>query len=219
LIICYSDFNNAVGQVVSFTVGSFEVSLGFGALGAINFQYRYQYSSGAFQNTEAFPKGLIFLIGSENNTQSFSNPVPSKIKERVVGAPGTGSLLNRTEDVLINSSTVRLYGYDFLNLLIRPNTLKIYHNIFSGAFIPDASYSLYASNNNQINDFNWQDLNFYQLISPTITSTSQTAEILVSDLSFWRFLLLRVVPASNTTYVSEIEFYSSSALTPSINFV
>jgi hypothetical protein len=219
LVICYSDFVNSISQIVLFTAGSYVVNLQFSSLGAINFSYRYQYSSGAYFNNETFPKGLIYLIGSNNNTLSFSAPT-SKILQRFSGVVGTISLINRVSDGTFSAAGgTKLYGLDFQSLLVKPGTLRLF-SAPPSAGTPFANYTIFASNNANINAVNWTDLSLYtQLGVPTGVTSSFEISIPLNSLTFWRFFLIQVVTGNTTTYTLEAEFYNSSALSPTINFV
>uniref|UniRef100_UPI00286C1D5A hypothetical protein n=1 Tax=Chamaesiphon sp. VAR_48_metabat_135_sub TaxID=2964699 RepID=UPI00286C1D5A len=79
-IICYSDFNNSIGQTINLAIGAYVVNLQFTANGAINFSYRNRYQSGAFNSANTpIDNGIFYLLGTNNNTTAWNNPSQSKV--------------------------------------------------------------------------------------------------------------------------------------------
>lgn len=200
-IVCYSDFNNSIGQIISLRVGDYVVNLQFGSSGAINFSYRYQYSSGAYSNTESIPKGIIYLLGSANNTQTFANPNPSKLN-----CSGSDRIIDRIP-LTDNLSSESIIGFDFLANTIKVGKVGILSNNASG------SQTLWGSNDNIIfptgiaSNASWS-----QIGSISSLPASQWSFINSTDLTFWRFIKIQ-----GPLNIMELEFYESTILSPTVN--
>lgn len=72
-IIYYADFINTLNQSIALIPGKYNLTVNFPISGIINFQLYYNYSAGAYVNTEAIPPGLIYLLSTRNNTQSWTS--------------------------------------------------------------------------------------------------------------------------------------------------
>jgi hypothetical protein len=207
-IICYSDFNNSIGQTISLSVGAYVVNLQFGSQGAINFSYLYQYNSGDYDATGGdVPSGLIHLIGTKNNTVSYTNPFNS------TNATVQGNATDKTLPLFNNSVTHK--AFDFGVNLIRPVTFGMY---IHSAGTPTITLS--ASNNisgvfNQTNVDNnafWTDIG----VSTTVPS-GQWVFFNVTNTTYWRYFRFSQTVA--TMFFGQIELYNSSALSPTADFV
>jgi hypothetical protein len=207
-IICYSDFNNSIGQTISLQVGAYVVNLQFGTNGAINFSYRYQYSSGAYANTEDVPKGLIYLIGTKNNTQSFASPSGAAI---LVSGNPSENVFDRnvvTTNSISSNFSLRL---DFGVLQIKPGKLGIY-NRASGT---GSTVIVKASNVNNL----WNDSANYTILATLANAPNWGFNWLLVDCntsSYWQYLK---IDTNQPHAISEIEFYESSILSPTANIV
>jgi hypothetical protein len=219
LVICYSDFNNSIGQTINLQVGAYVVNLQFGVDGAIKFSYRYQYSSGAFANNEAIPKGLIYMIGSNNATTSFTNPYPGKIKtidnfnwvniytnRSSVGQGSTGGALQQM-------------FFDFKTLRIKIGKIGLQEPVNS---IP-RSIEIYGSNNLDLVNYsvNWATLSMYDLLFSSTAVSAFNGSWFVVDCNttlHYRFLMIRT-QCTNNFAISQIELYNSSILSPTLDMV
>jgi hypothetical protein len=211
-IVCYSDFNNSIGQAISLQVGVYVVNLQFGSNGAINFSYRYQYSSGIYSNTEPIPKGIIHLIGSQNNTITFSNPTPSKLA-------GTGTnaafLTDRIQTSQYNQFSQR-YGFDFINNKVRVGTFGFY-----GSQNATTIVTLWGSNNSSgdplgtmiTNEAPWTQIG----VNPSVGTPLSFSFINSNNTEYWRYI--RLTSSSASLNLFDIEFYNSSVISPTLNLV
>jgi hypothetical protein len=200
-VICYSDFNNSIGQAINLQVGGYVVNLQFGSNGAINFSYRYQYSSGAYINTETIPKGLIYLIGSKNNTVTFADPTPSKM----VATGNSISITNRST-AGGTSGTSRTILMDFGSLVIKPTTIGIFS---SGAATWTVATSVSSDN-----------ISYTPIGSESVVFNFNFKLVTVSTSSYWKYLRItgNGTGGSLCDFV-EIEFYNSSILSPTLNII
>jgi hypothetical protein len=212
-IICYSDFSNSIGQQINLQVGVYVVNLQFGSNGAINFSYRYQYGSGAYSSVEPVPKGLIFLIGSKNNTLAYTNPFNNTNCNSNGNDPFVAvQCTNRT---LVNTSFKSFISYDFGNLRILPNVFGFYS---SAAVAADVQLS--GSNDASISDSGVAvNANWTLLGSKSSTLANVWSFINVTNPTYWRYFKLQTANNSQTLGPIEIEFYSSLVLSPTANFV
>jgi hypothetical protein len=206
-VICYSDFNNAVGQVITLTVGTYFINLSFGVNGAINFSYRYQYISGAYDATGGgVPPGMIHLIGTKNNTVSYVNPFNSA--NATVGGGATDKSLP------LSGGGQTHKAFDFGVNLIRPVTFGI--NILSSS-TPNVTLS--ASNNIGVFNQTNVDNNTFWTNLGVLTAITQNQWVFfnVTNTTYWRYF--RFSQTAAIMYFGEIELYNSYALSPTENFV
>lgn len=204
-VICYSDLSNTLGQPIILQVGTYIVNLVFGPNGAINYSYRYLYSSGAYNaSAGAFPPGLIYLIGTKNNTQTYVNPFT------VITSPNGIDLFNRA---VTNIGTQRI-ALDFGVNRIRVGAFGVNYTSPGGTTPTEVwgTNSLATFTNTDIdNNTQWTSLG---------TSPSHVMGwnfFNVTNLTFFRYLKW-TRPSSGINNVSEIEFYNSAALSPTVSF-
>jgi hypothetical protein len=213
-VICYSDFNNSINQPITLSVGAYVVNLNFGNNGAINYSYRYQYSSGAYVNTETIPKGLIYLIGTKNNTVAFSDPNPSKITQNTLGAT---SFTDRDHTMSASYNGLINMALDLGTLKIRPGTIGIFNYSTT-----NGSVQIWGSNNLGGNfSTNATNTSLYTSLGTfSVTGWEYAMKtFVVNNPDFWRYFLFQITPSGTGLSPTEIEFYSSSVLSPTQNFV
>lgn len=213
--ICYSDFNNSIGQNINLQVGIYVVNLQFGTNGAINFSYQYQYSSGAYVNTEAVPKGLIHTIGTKNNTVVFASPSPTRISQ----LPAAANWVERNSSGGGVSGTGVNGALDLGTLKIRPGTIGIYNFAATAANI---TVNILASNNLN-NDFssNFNNTSLYTSLGSFNVSggwSSSMRTFIVNNLTYWRYFLFQI-SSTATVVITEVEFYDSAVISPTLNIV
>lgn len=197
-IICYSDFNNSIGQTINLQVGTYVINLQFVSAGAINYSYRYQYSSGAYANTETIPKGLIWLIGSQNNTLTFTNPAPSKISVSGVAAALTDR--NAAGGANTSSATINI---DFINYQVKVGSI---------GFWCDGNTTI-ASTISGSND----GINYTVLATPSVAWNFNFQTFIVNSNTYYRFIRL-VLSSAGIFKFTEMELYNSTILSPTANF-
>jgi hypothetical protein len=177
----------------------------------------YQYNSGAYAVTPgvSVPSGLLYLIGTSNNTTAYSNPIPGKMLGKS-SAPESGAELLLDRSVFGLPYPVTYFFFDFGVNKIRPGTLGYF--VSNGASALSA-VRIYGANTlpvpsweqaTLINTANWTLLTENQ--SPTIDNDNWgfTSS---SDLRFWRYLRFFVGAAQ----IGEFELYDSSIISPTIN--
>jgi hypothetical protein len=210
-VICYSDFVNSVDQIIIPGVGAYSQVVRFGVNGAISFTNRFEYSSGAYISgaNAGFPYGLIYLLGSNNNTQAFSNPSPSKIKVYAGQSPSYSLVTDKTDRTSISSFV------DSIVLDFAPGVVKV----ADVGIIASASATIYGAKtlpNTTATEFDnlglWTSLGQipttgvgWRLIANTLNPTE-----------YYRFLMIRL---GSIDSIEEIELYNSSILWPNINLV
>jgi hypothetical protein len=211
-IICFSSFYNAAQQNITLTVGTYFVNIALGVGGAIAFSYRYQYSSGVYVNSGPVPEGLIYLVGTRNNTVAYSNPL--------TGATSISNASGATTEFTDRSiGTVGLfstgYAFDFGTILIRPGTFGFCHRdtvsktaeLWGTKTLPAFTAPNIANNG------------LWTLLGTVTNLITDWNFITVSNTDYWRYFKLCSSDNTATLSLQEIEFYSSSALSPTANFV
>jgi hypothetical protein len=214
-VICYSDFVNAVAQVITGQVGVYVLSQQFMVSGAISFTYRYQYTSGAYAagTGSGVPFGLIYLMGTANNTVSFANPVPSKI---ISIATSTVNDLTPTNRIASGGLIDKDLAFDF-----GARTVKVgdFGYLLGGA--SSQSVTIYGSNS--LPAWNTTELannsNWTAIASTTAATNNSVGWKLATSSSstYWRYL--RMSTQSAPMYMYEIELYNSTILSPNQNMV
>ncbi len=206
-IICYSAFHNSIGQTIVLSVGTYVVDLQFGSQGAINFSYLYQYSSGAYDAAAGnLPPGLIRLIATKNNTLPFANPFNA-----TTSLDGSGL----TDGVATGGTVSGRTAFDFGSTRVRIGTFGARYTSTSSQI----STTLWGSNNVPTwtaadidNNAFWVNLGSYSV------QTVGWNLITLNSSTFYRyFKIARANTVQNI--LGEIEFYNSSALSNTQNFV
>jgi hypothetical protein len=214
-VICYSDFTNALAQVITTGTGTYVVSLLFSnTLGAINFVDRYRYSSGAYVNTESVPPGSIYLLGSNNNTVGFTNPAGSKINVNRRNSSNIFEAISypTDRDALTNQSA-KIIAIDFINYRLQIGVVGLRTANFASS-----SVSVYGSNSIAVlNDTTTLDPSFWTLLGSFSSVLPNTINLVtVNNSTYWQHIKLE--QTTNGTFAStEIEFYSSSMSSLNIN--
>jgi hypothetical protein len=215
-VIYYSEFTNSLGQIITYTIGLYRIYVNFDTNGLISFDSTYEYFSGAFANTETIPKGLIHLLGSNNNTVVYTNPTPTKLntyyrnQSGSLSAFGDTSFTNRTNTGTV---TVRWVMLNF-SKLIRVGTCGILTGTgSSGTLTLFGSNTLTAFDLTNLNDVGrWTTLG--TLVAPTANSWNFVTS---TNLTYWKYLKFEMT-GTDLQY-SEIEFYNSSMISSTINLV
>lgn len=210
-IICYSDFNNSIGQVITLQIGAYVVNLQFGNNGAINFTYRYQYNSGIYVVGAPIPNGLIYLIGTKNNTVTFANPLAAAASNADFGNS------NEFTDRVVGSVAffARRYAFNFGVNSIKPVTFGFIHRDAISKTI-----QLWGTNNLPAFDAtNIDDDSLWTSIGSITNPIAGWNFITVANNTYWQYFKLKSSDGTLTLSLQEIELYSSTALSPSVNFV
>jgi hypothetical protein len=215
-IICYSDFLNSIGQVIATPVGAYAMVLTFGTSGAINKLYRYQYNSGAYVAgaNGGIPFGLIYLLGTANNTTTFTNPSPLKLPSLGIGGTAQALITDRNSGGTANSTDT---AWDFGNKAVRVGDFGYLHQ--SAVSTP---VTIYGSNNlpggltaaDITNNANWTQI---ATVSAVVNTTAGWHLATSSSSTYWRYL--RFSSGSSTIGLNEIELYNSSIISPTQNLV
>jgi hypothetical protein len=180
--------------------------LQFSTQGAINFSYRYQYNSGIYVSGTPVPPGLIYLIGTKNNTVAYANPFN-----------GTNSLevTNTDRSIGIVSSFSSRYAFDFGVRQVKPVTFAFYHRdsiIKTIELWGSNSLGIFVAGNIDNNAL-WTQLG--TMSNPVGASWNF---ITVLNSNYWQYLKFRPSDGTTTLSCQEIELYNSSAISPTVNF-
>ena len=202
-ILYYADIQNVLFQPVSLTTGKYTISIKFPIDGVIAFSQYYQYSGGAYINNEVVPKGLMYLLGTRNNTQSFVSPLNNSILTNNTNV----DLFNRSIDFL-NTEGITPICYEFGSRRIRLSTIGLFHRGDAGDLSPTTTYTVYGSNT--VPDLTTLNINnpiFWTLIGTSNNMVAGWNFINCTNTTFWKTLKF---VSSNRKLLQEIEFYNST---------
>lgn len=213
VVICYSAFFNSIGQPITLTTENYLINLQFGVSGAINFLYRYQYSSGAFATGEPTPKGSLFMMGSKNNTTSFVNPfTPSQIS--CVNANNATTVTTLTDRAVSPQAAFTRAAFNFGSRSIRIGIFG-----FFTANTGDTVQVYGAGSNLTFDSVNVADNTKWTLLGSMTVTTSGWNFITTTDQTYWQYAKIETTSLSITLQLRQIEFYSSNVLSPTVDFI
>lgn len=216
-VIYFSEFYNSIGQVVTYSTGLFRINITFKSTGLIAFNATNEYFSGSYINTEAVPKGIVYLLGTNNNTIPYVNPQPSKIGSRYKYSGGTG---------VSGATSTNRNNADFSGTAISRATFYFYDNqIRLGVFGYNSSISnavgltIYGSNSLLEHTDAEIDNTSYWTTLGTISSIATGMNFITSNNdTYWTYLKLESNDAVTDNIIfGELEFYSSSIISSSLN--
>jgi hypothetical protein len=215
--ILYWSWQNSGGQDIPPQIGSYAPTFDQPGTGIVLIQYdsRYQYASGSYvANADGgFPKGLIWLIGSENNTAAggYTNPDGVKITSY------SGANLFDRSTALVTSAIAHVVDFSPLSSN-KTEIIKIGKVGMLGGTVTlnDIQISV-AQSLPSISVGAFQDDNNWTTIG---SGTSAGAVWSLIDCSAngqrWRFL--RIKRASNGSFqFRELELYESTIYWPNVN--
>jgi hypothetical protein len=218
-VISYADIRNSVGDIVNLGTGIYRVEIAFSASGVINFTEFYTYTSAAYSNTESIPKGIIYLLGSNNNTEGFTNPVPIKLATYRTAADGAtlSSVLPLTDQSSATSTIGSVYLlFDFLTLKLRLGSMgfRTAANFGTGTIYGSNVIAGYNVATITDNVTNWTLLGSGVVHAPT---SPFWGFINSTNTNYWRYIKV-YFPSHGTNY-SDVEFYNSTIASPTLNMV
>lgn len=217
-LIYYSEFNNSIGQNITYSTGLYRINITFTSAGIINFNSTNEYFSGVYINTETIPKGLIYLLGTNNNTVTFTNPSTEKFNGRYLDSTGTGITgVGTTDRISTNSSGtgVRRIAWQFPNRTIQVGSFGWLSNLASA----NPCY-LYGSNNlPTFTDVDISNTTYWTLLATNtnITGSNTWNFLNTTNKTYWKYLKWECLTDSFLAH--EIEFYNSAILSTSTNLV
>jgi len=216
-VVSFSLFKNAAGANVVVPVSTTKIPHTFGTDGAIKLQNVYAYTSGSYSGVFPDTNGLLYLLGTSNNTQTYANPITSKINAMGGGTP-SNSTDRDSATIVSNALSLAL---DFSGASgtkgrkIRVSSLRLvaavnaYGN--SGTVTLSGSNSLPAFTTAYINDDNY----WTALASGNIDFNLSASNLNSSDTAtYWRYIR---VSGSKALDFREIEFYNSTISSPDLN--
>lgn len=213
-VIYYSEFTNSIGQPITYTPGLYRINVNFNSSGLINFNATNEYFSGPYINNEPTPKGLLYLLGSSNNTVAFTNPAPTKVN--ILGSVSGIASRNIIDRNIVsdNGQYDSHIGLDFLTRKVRIGTLGIILNNLRNGL------TLWGSNNDTgalsftqagiANDINWVQIGSLPTLASGWNLVNSNSSV------YWRYIRLSISAGLNPF---EIEFYNSSILSTNLNLV
>ena len=221
-VIYYSEFTNSIGQTINYNTGLYRINIEFNTNGLINFTATNEYFSGVYINNETVPKGMIYLLGSSNNTTLYNNVHTSgKLNSRYKFGSTTGFGGNTSVDRTVNNfggTLFRRITYDFGSIRkIRVGTFGFYTNQTNNNPI-----GLYGSNYLTAFTDTEIDTAIWDLIG-TVNSLTANNWIFINNdtnnTNYYRWIKLETINNADTIDYGEIEFYNSSIITNSANMV
>ena len=175
----------------------------------------YRYTSAAFANTETVPKGIFWLLGSENNTAAFSNPTPAKVGTFYRTETGSYTDINlpdfadRTLNVTV---TVKTVAFDFKVNRIKVGTVGVY-TLGAGS----NTIAIYGSNTATNLDYiNTANASLWTSLGSVTGYSAGWVLINSSNLTKWRYLKLEMNTSPDFQF-NEVEFYNSTIYSPYLN--
>lgn len=204
-VIYYTSLDNAINQTVIFPTGKYTLNVSFPVDGIIVYRQYYNYNSGPYVNTEAIPKGLMFLLGTRNNTQSYLDPVNNSILGGGAFLDGDINFLGRNaESTTAGVNTTSLFAYNFGSRRIRVGTMGFLNSV-------TRAVQWTVSGSNSAPDISATNLNFSSYWTTLCTTSSLTTGwnfATSSDPTYWKYLRFTANIANRD--LQEIEFYNSS---------
>lgn len=206
-VLFYNDIVNIINQNFTLPTGKYTLTVKFPNDGLLKFNNYYEYSVGDYVNNETIPKGLMYLLGSRNNTRTFVTPFDNSYVRNY----STG-ILDYTDRFINNivAETPR-FCFNFGSRKIQIGTFGFYNrdtnalvwNIYGSNYLPNGidDTELITTLNT-----NWTLLG---------TSNSVVAGwnfINVNNPTFWQYIKLEK-NGSSTGVIQEIEFYNSKIRT------
>ena len=232
-LLTYSRLRNAANAPLSFIPSSSErIRVEF-PNGAVQFQNVFAYASGSWTGVWPLNDGILFLLGTENNTLPYSGsrvitqsntgtPKILGIADGIVGgSSGSISFNNLDRGSPAHLGICGLTPANSLVLDFRSRRIRIgrfrwaAHSLASPAM-------LRLDGTNELPIFNPAnaelDSNWTQLINVPSTSYAGNIwyEMIVNSTQYYRYIRLKMVSGSNIT-ISEIDFFNSSILSSTAN--
>lgn len=195
-IISYGDFFNILYQSIQITIGRYALSVEFPVFGILQFKDYYKYTSGAFINNEPTPKGLIYMLGSRNDTQAFISPRYNTILD--INSTSTLDLIDRS-----NGSGVvdDLHAYEFGSRRIQVGIWAYRQPQVTGT-----TWTIWGSNT-----YNSGPLDIPSDWTPLGSSSSYDVGwnfVTCNNPKLWK--TIKITAGGDTGFINQIEFYNSS---------
>jgi hypothetical protein len=225
-LICYVPHTNSFGSVITLPAETYAIPITFQVGGLLSIIDAYQYSAGNYVNNGAanFNNGIIQLIGTENNTVPFTNPITRTPKNiELLGYNGNPSgIFNQSNTASIDPINPSLMFRFRNNGDMRFNSGGLV--AFTSSSTPGSSFRLWGSNSlsggwstsSLINNSNWTQLVDFGIVTGTSNSLSPTF-----SSGYYRFFRVSTTtPATSlaTHYLSNMEMYNCTVRTPFVDF-
>ena len=195
-VIYYADFLNTLNQVVALTTGKYTLTVNFPSNGVIAFQPYYNYTAGAYANTETIPPGLLYLLATRNGTQTWQTLTDNSIIPLVTASL---DLFNKNLDNL--SVTQNTWAFSFGSRRIRVGTFAFW----SRDTTVGHNWSLHGSN---IYTSGSIDISTdWTLLGTSASIVAGVNFITCTNTTYWKFFKLVCTTGG---VLQEIEFYNSS---------
>lgn len=222
-VIYYSEFTNSIGQTINYTTGLYRINIEFNSNGLIYFDVTNEYFAGAYVNNEAVPKGMIYLLGTNNNTTTYTNPGNSgKVICRfkfgtTTGVSGTSDLDRIATN--FGGTNISRKTFDFgATRKIRMGTFAFYTNQTNTNPV-----SIYGSNSLTSFTDSEIDIDGYWTLLGTLNTLTANNWMFINNTSgnnsYWRWIKLETNNKASTVDWGEMELYNCSIITSSVNLV
>lgn len=209
-ILAFSNLSNSLNQDITSGTGAVNLFIEVSTDGFVSYTDNYIYSAGNYVNDQAVPYGLIYMLGTSNNTISYINPLTNS---KIISKHEAGSNSNGCDRSLVSTSNLRQsYAWDFTKYTVKVGNFYIYPMTTTGNVTLWATNSAAAWNTAFISNTGWTSI---------ATASSLTGGVFNSltstDQTYWKYLKI----SSNTADIAlqEIELYNSFLLSPTTNMV
>jgi hypothetical protein len=177
----------------------------------------YAYSVPAFANTEPIPKGIIYLLGSENDTIVFANPAIAKVQQYYRTGDGVYQDVNNTDfanRIVDLSVTVRTVMLDFKTNTVRAGQVGI-NTTSSGS----NQMQWYGSNTaTGLNYANTSNASLWTNLGSVVGYSPGWVLLNTANTTAWRYFKLEMSSFPDFQF-GEIEFYDATIYSPSFNLM
>jgi hypothetical protein len=231
LLVCFSEFKNSLGAPITLPSGTYQIPVSFPVdTGALKFDPLYYYTSGPFTGvgTNVITQGIIWMMGTNNGTTIFTNPVVSgKIDTYRVINSTAGAATSSYTDRDLTSVFDRPPGiaFDFKDAQIRVGGLAGFHsnsssisvNIFGSNYLT-LGFNVPQQYQSQIVN---QDMTQIGSFPNALTSAANMQSLLVNNNNYYRYLYITTSETASAVnnHFTEYEFPDSTIRTPYENFV
>jgi hypothetical protein len=226
-LICYVPHTNSFGSEITLPAETYAMPITFQAGGLLAVVDGYQYSMGNYVNNGAayFNNGIVQLIGTENNTLSYTNPhsrTPKNIEVLAHGGGSGAALFDRNASVAIDPGKPSLMFRFRNNGDMRFNSGGLV--AFTSSSIPSNSIRLWGSNSLAqgwtqaalTDNSNWTELVDFGIIATGGNRLSTTFSS--PYYKFFRISTVNPATAYGSHYFGNIDMYNCTVRTPFVNF-
>lgn len=196
-IFYYADIANVLNQNFILTTGKYSISIAFPKRGVLVFSNYYQYYAGNYSPKETIPKGLMYLLGTRNDTQSHTSPLNNAFIDNYYSS--SCDLFNRNMDNIVISQDK--YSFNFGSRRIQVGTVA-----FWTRDTRDQYWSIYGSNTYVFGSLDIAS--DWTLLASSNNTVAGINFMISTNTTYWKNV--KLVSSDRFGVLQEIEFYNSS---------